>query len=141
MSRIVSGIETRSMKTLRETEEREQAKVEEKFLMEKNSKGYKESTLYALETYISGKENLRKDQREDHTLTKVRELTEIKEVNRDEPYFLYKENVLYWRFKMPNGEIIDQIVVPEKYRRQKWKLLMTCLLVVIWEIRRQENGY
>ena len=117
MSRIVSGIGTRSMKTLRETEEREQAKTEEKFLMEKNSTGNKESTLYALEKYISGKENLRKDQREDHTLTKVRELTEIKEVNRDEPYFMYKENVLYRRFKMPNGEIIDQIVVPEKYRK------------------------
>ena len=111
---IVSSVETRSMKTLRETDEIKQATTEEQFLKEMNT-GKKDSVSYKLENYISGKENLKQEQ-EDATLDKVRKLAKLKEEEREETYFFYKENLLYRRFKMSNGDVLVQIVVPYKYR-------------------------
>ena len=111
---IVSSVETRYMKTLRETDEIKQATTEEQFLKEMNT-GKKDSVSYKLENYISGKENLKQEQ-EDATLDKVRELAKLKEEEREETYFFYKENLLYRRFKMSNGDVLVQIVVPYKYR-------------------------
>ena len=116
----VSTVETRNMRAKREEEEAQNEKVEYDFVTERNKRQNKsQETKGSLVQYNNGtnvSQNLKHEQQSDPTLTKVRELANMKEEDKEETSFFFRNGILYRKFKMQNDEILEQIVVPEMHR-------------------------
>ena len=114
---VVGGVETRAMKKSSEQQEKQELIVERSFLKERQTHPDQAGIAYKL--YNSeGRDDLKQEQRDDKTLDKVRELANVSVDDKEETHFFMKNDVLYRQYVMSNGEIVNQIVVPKKYRYQ-----------------------
>ena len=131
ITQSVSTVETRNMKAIREEEKAQNEKVEYDFVTEKNIRQNKRKAAKgSLVEYINGSnvsQNLKHEQQSDPTLRKVRELANIKEEDKEETCFFFRNGILYRTFKMQNDEILEQIVVPEMHRNHIIHVNMTYL--------------
>ena len=107
------------MRAKREEEEAQNEKVEYDFVTERNIRQNKsQATKGSLVEYNNGtnvSQNLKHERQSDPTLREVRELANIKEEDKEETCFFFRNGILYRKFKIQNDEILEQIVVPEMH--------------------------
>ena len=99
----------------------EKAAVTETRAQAKKSKFLNPLKIPGTEDQMVTKELLVQWQKEDDTINKFREMTDIKKRGSGESWYEVKDDILYRKFKSPlvnNGEIVTQVMVPQLLRKQ-----------------------
>lgn len=116
---VVQAVETRAKKVSREGDEIVQREVEKDILENKGKVGQDEQSVRhesrEMHRVFGGADDLKREQQVDTSLTKVRSLVQA-QIEEDKPHFKLDNDILVRYFKMKNGEVVKQIVVPLKYR-------------------------
>lgn len=131
------AVETRAMKKKRQTEETIQSKVEKEILNERRGISSFETDMVQdgnnsdadndiQDTNLSvSKDQLRREQEKDKSLKNVRsyalDAVELKlkvGTGKNNSYFTYDNEILYRIFVSKTGELLKQIVVPNRFRNK-----------------------